>query len=61
MSLTYRLTGAAVDFRVPEAILLAYTVDGEHPQDGSVTFSTTFISADGDLSSNWASSSPTGE
>lgn len=46
--MTYRLTGATVDFRVPGAIVLAYTIDGEEPRDGSMTFSTTFISADGD-------------
>ena len=42
----YRLIDASVDFR--GGVVLKYTVSGEQPGTGSVRFSTTFVSADGD-------------
>ncbi len=44
--MTYRLTGASVDLR--GAVTLRYRVTGNQPQGGSLLFSTTFHSADGD-------------
>lgn len=44
--MTYRLTGASVDLR--GAVALRYTFIGNQPQSGSLLFSTTFYSADGD-------------
>jgi hypothetical protein len=46
--MTYRLAAASVDFNAPGALVLTYTVDGEEPHNGSMTFSTTFVSVDGD-------------
>lgn len=44
--MTFHLTHASVDLR--GAVALKYTVTGDLPQTGSVLFSTTFVSEDGD-------------